>query len=1111
MKTIHFRKFKVIPIMIAIVGLLMAWPATAQRNRGNAPATVSKDEIKSGDVSGLKFRSIGPAFTSGRIADFAVNPANHSEYYVATASGHVWKTENNGTTFDPVFDRQKSYSIGVVTMDPNNHNVVWVGTGENNHQRVLGYGDGVYKTLDGGRSWKQMGLKDSRQIGGIVINPENSDIVFVAAEGSVWGPGGDRGLYKTTDGGESWKKVLEISENTGVNNIIMDPRDPNLLYATSEQRRRHVFTKIGGGPESAIYKSTDGGENWRKLTSGLPRGDVGGMGIALSPANPDVIYAIIEAEGTSGGFFRSENRGESWSKMSSYTSSGQYYNEIFCDPIDVDKVYSTETRTKVTLDGGRTWNNVSNNGGRHVDDHAMWIDPADTKHFMIGGDGGVYETFDDANTWIFKSNLPVTQFYRVATDDTYPFYWVYGGTQDNNSFGGPSQNTSRQGVTQDEWVVTQGGDGFWQAVEPGNPDIVYSESQYGNIGRFDKKSGESIDVRPAPKAGEETYKWNWNTPFFISSHSPTRLYMTANKVFRSDDRGSTWKVISDDITSKTDRNTWPVMDHYWSIDAVVKDVSTSLYGMGVSLAESEVQEDLIYVGTDDGVISVSEQDGNGWFQIRNFPGVPEYTYVSDIMPSKFDANVVFATFDNIKRDDFKPYVLKSTDKGRTWKSIASNLPEDETVHTIEQDYVNPDLLFVGTEFSCYFSVNGGESWTKLASGLPSIPVKDIKIQKRENDLVLATFGRGFYILDDFTPLRELSTDLLKKDAHIFPIKDALMYMQTSNKNVGQGSNVYVAENPDYGATFTYYLKEVPQTLKQIRSEKESKLFKDKKPIPMPTMDELRAEENEIPAYLVFTIRDKDGNIVRTINQRPGKGINRLNWDLRYAAFSAIRLSGDKFTPVSAGGGRSRYFGGIGIPAMPGKYTVSIDMVAKGEVNKLAGDVEFTVKKLDNTTLKGNQGELMAFQHEVSKLSNVANGTESIANELMTRVQYVKQAVNNIPEIPYELMVKASALEKELDDILWRFNGQQPKASQEENWPAPPSINEYLGVAAYGTFRSTSGPTETMKEQMKLAEEALKPVYDRIKTMLEVDIVKLEAELNKYNVPFIPGRLPEWGK
>ena len=866
------------------------------------------DTIKSSVVSGLKFRSIGPAFTSGRIADFAVNPDNPSEYYVAVASGNVWKTTNNGTTFKPVFDNYGSYSIGCVAMDPNNPNVVWVGTGENNHQRALGYGDGVYKSVDGGKSFKNMGLKDSRQIGMIAIDPRDSDVVFVAAEGSVWGPGGDRGLYKTTDGGKNWKKVLEISENTGVNNVIMDPRDPDVMYATSEQRRRHVFTKIGGGPESGIWKSTDGGENWRELKKGLPGGDVGGIGIAISPVKPDYIYAIIEAAGESGGFFRSTDRGESWSKRSSHHASGQYYNEIYCDPKDVDKVYSMETVSKVTLDGGKSWERIGLSN-RHVDDHALWINPEDTEHFMIGGDGGVYETFDGGKNYFHKSNLPVTQFYRVNVDNTEPFYWVYGGTQDNSSLGGPSQNLTRQGVTSGEWIVTLGGDGFWQAIDPENPDIVYSEYQYGNVYRYDKKSGEGLKIKPRPRKGEKTYKWNWNTPFIISPHSNTRLYMAANKVFRSDDRGNSWEVISDDITTQTDRNTWPVMGKYWSIDAVAKDVSTSLWGTSVSIAESPVKEDLLYVGTDDGVIAITEDAGENWRKKMTFPDVPEYTYVSDILPDRFDENVVYASFDNRKRDDFKPYILKSTDKGQSWESIAGNLPENGTVHTIVQDFKNKDLLFVGTEFGVFFSIDGGKIWTQMKSGIPTIAVRDIAIQERESDLVLATFGRGFYILDDYSPLRELSPELLEKEAYIFPVKDALMFIQQRGK-YGQGADFYTADNPEFGATFTYYVKEKPKTLKQIRQKKEKELIKEKKPVPMPSTEALRAEESEIKPHLIFVITDVDGKEVRRITTSSKTGINRINWDLRYSGTGPVSVSNDKYNPTKDAGGS--------LLAMPGK-------------------------------------------------------------------------------------------------------------------------------------------------------------------------------------------------
>ncbi len=1063
---------------------------------------IEKDTIKSGIVSGLKFRSIGPAFASGRIADFAVNPDNPSEYYVAVACGHIWKTKNSGVTWEPVFDNYGAYSMGCLAMDPNNHNVIWAGTGENNHQRALGYGDGIYKTEDGGKSWKNMGLKESRQIGKILIDPRNSDIVYVAAEGSVWGPGGDRGLYKTTDRGENWEKILEISENTGINSMVMDPRNPDVIYASSEQRRRHVHTKIGGGPETAIYKTTDSGENWKKLKSGLPTADMGGIGLAISPVNPDVVYAIIEAAEDKGGFFRSTDRGASWKKMSSHHSSGQYYNEIYCDPKDVDKIYSVETFSKYTEDGGKTWKNIGNNK-RHVDDHALWIDPDDTKHFLIGGDGGVYETFDQGKNYLFKSNLPVTQFYRVAVDDSEPFYWVYGGTQDNSSMGGPSRNTRASGVISDDWIITLGGDGFWQAIDPENPDIVYSEYQYGNIYRYDKKSGEAINIKPQPPKGENTYKWNWNTPFILSPHSNTRLYMVANKVFRSDDRGNTWKVISDDITARIDRNKWPVMGRYWGVDAVVKDISTSLYGMAVSISESPIQEDLLYVGTDDGLIQVTEDAGKNWRKIDKFPGVPEYTYVSDIFTSKFDSAVVFAAFDNRKRDDFKPYLLKSKDRGKTWESIAGNLPENGTVHAILQDHVNPELLFAGTEFGVFFSNDGGETWTQLKSGIPTIAVRDMAIQERENDLVLATFGRGFYILDDYSPLRELNQKIIDTTAFIFPVKDALMYIQKRGK-YAQGSTYFIAKNPAFGATFTYYLKETPKTLKQQRKEKEKELIKDKKPIPIPTMEKLRTEKNEVKPYLIFTITDEQGNIIRKITKSPGKGISRITWNLRYQGMNPVNIKNGKFNPLSSGGN--------GMYVMPGKYFVSLSQNVNGKITELAGPVEFNAVVLNNTTLPADdRAALVAFQNKLAEMSRVVQGANRLANDLMEKTQYIKQAISRTPSASLDMMGKANKIESQLEKIIWTFKGQTPKASREENRPAPPSINERLNLIVWAQWRSTSAPTQTMIEGYKIIIEEFEPVYQNLKNIMEVDLNILEKELDAAGVPWTPGRLPEWKK
>lgn len=1085
-------------LFLSLAVMLSANNLMAQKADSKKDTKKDESVIKSDLVSGLKFRNIGPAFTSGRIADFAVNPNNPYEYYVAVASGHVWKTVNNGLTFEPIFDNYGTYSIGCLAMDPTNSNVIWIGTGENNHQRALGYGNGVYKSVDGGKSWKNLGLKESRQIGMIAIDPRNSDVVYVAAEGSAWGSGGERGLYKTTDGGTTWNKVLNISEHTGVNNVILDPRNPDVLYATSEQRRRHVHTKIGGGPESAIYKSTDAGKTWRKLESGLPKEDMGGIGIAISPVNPDVVYAIIEAANDAGGFFRSTDRGESWKKMSDYSSSGQYYNEIYCDPVNVDKVFSVETVTQVTYDAGKTWQRVGLNK-RHVDDHALWINPQNTDNFIIGGDGGIYITYDNGNNYMHVQNLPVTQFYRVAVDNDVPFYNVYGGTQDNNSFGGPSQNISSDGVTKGEWVVTIGGDGFWTRVDPLDPNIVYSEYQYGNIYRYDKKSTETVFIKPMPGKGELTYKWNWNTPFIISHHKNTRLYMAANVVFKSEDRGNTWEVISGDLTANIDRNTWPVMGKYWSIDAVAKDVSTSLYGMVISLDESPVKEGLIYAGTDDGVLSITEDGGKNWTKISTFPGIPANTYISDIYASRFDENVVYVSFDNILRDDFKPYLLKSTDKGKTWKAITKGFAENGTIHTIEQDFIDKDLLFAGTEFGVYFSYNGGDEWIQLKSGVPAVAVKDLAIQQRESDLVIATFGRGFYILDNYSPLRGVKPSLIEKEAFMFPIKDALMYIQASNK-YGQGATEYLAANPAYGATFTYYLKDVPKTQKDMRQEKESELFKEGKPIPQPTWKELEEEAKEIAPYLVFTISDEQGNVIRKITKSPSKGINRFSWDLTYANTFPMRIKDKKFDPLKEERGSWM--------VMPGNYKVALSLVAKGEMKELIPPQDFKAVPLNNTTLPApDRKEMVDFQRKVADFTRVMAGTVEFNKELIDKVNIIKQAILTTPAASPELIKEAEKVQKELENVLFIFEGLQAKASDEEIPPQAVPLTQRLYYIIEAQINSTSAITSSSKKSLEILNEEFPPLLKKLEEIATKDIKNLELKLDQAKAPWTPGRIP----
>lgn len=1053
------------------------------------------DHLKSSTFSGLKWRNLGPARTAGRISDFAVNPNNIDEYYVAVSSGHLWKTTNRGITWSAIADTLP-YSLGVVKLDPNNPNVVWVGTGENNHQRALGYGDGVYKSTDGGESFARMGLKESRQIGGIVIDPRNSDVVYVAAEGSVWGPGGDRGLYKTEDGGKTWNKVLEISEHTGVNNIIMDPRDPDVLYATSEQRRRHAFTKIGGGPETAVYKSTDAGQTWNKIMSGLPGVHLGGMGIDISPVDPDIIYLSVEAAEGKGGFFRSTNRGASWQKMSDTHSSGQYFNEIFADPNFVDRVYLMDVVSKYTEDGGKTWKNLPFKD-RHVDDHAFWINPDNSNHLLVGGDGGVYESYDMGANWDFLPNMPITQFYRVAVDNAEPFYNVYGGTQDNATLGGPSQTLSEDGITNADWIVTVFGDGFVTQIDPENPDIVYSEWQYGNIVRYDKKNGEILLIRPEPPKGQKMYKWYWDTPFIISPHSNTRLYIGAERVLRSDDRGLSWKEISGDLTTQTDRNSFKVMDKYWSTDAVSKDVSISQWGLIISLDESRLQENLVYVGTDDGLIQHTE-DLSTWIKSENFPGVPQYTPVHDVVPSRHDVNVVYAVFNNHKRDDMKPYVLKSNDKGKSWTSIASNLPSNGPVSCLVEDPVNPNLLFVGTEWGVYFTIDGGQKWVQLKNGMPKVKVPDLVIQERENDLVAATFGRGFYIIDNYSPLRDLTPDLLEKESHLFPVKDAKIF-RTFMGRYGQGATYYRAPNPEFGAIFTYYLKEVPTTLKSERKKKETELFKEGKPIPQPTYEELKAEEDEIPPYLIFTITDETGMVIKKINSAASAGLNRVAWDLQLPSYNPITASDNKFDATKKSSG-SLY-------AIPGNYIVSISMIYRGEEKPIGEPTKFKVNLLDTHTISvAKTDEKIRFEQNALELARKVVGAREQAEELKKKVQTLLQTANETPSASHEFMKKLFSINEKIEAVLFKFTGQPAKASSEEIPPAILPLNWRLNDMTSPSLYTHADITKNQAVAYDVLETELPEIINSLREIMNVDIVDAEEELNKLNAPWTPGRV-----
>ncbi|MBU0560732.1 MAG: glycosyl hydrolase [Bacteroidetes bacterium] len=1077
---------KKIFLFLLVICLSISISASEEKDEKN------KEKMSSETFSGLKFREIGPALTSGRISDFAVNPNNYNEYYVAVASGGVWKTTNRGVTFTPIFDSQASYSIGCITIDPNNEFVVWVGSGENNSQRSVAWGDGVYKSEDGGKNWKNMGLKKSEHIGKILIDPRNSNVVYVASQGPLWGPGGDRGLYKSTDSGENWEKVLEISENTGVTDIAFDPRNPDEIYAASYQRRRHVFTLINGGPESAIYKSVDAGKNWNKLKTGLPSEDVGRIGLAVSPANPDLVYAIIEAEDEKGGFFISTNRGAAWDKQNKYIpSSPQYYTEIIADPKNEHRVYSMDTYTVVTEDRGKNWNRLSLKN-RHVDDHALWINPNNTDHLLLGGDGGIYESFDRGDNWDYKANFPVTQFYRVSVDNSLPFYFVYGGTQDNNSLGGPSRTLKSDGIHNSDWFVTNGGDGFESAIDPLNPDIVYAQSQYGWIVRYDKKSGEAISIKPQEREGEDAYRWNWDSPLIISPHLNTRLYFAANKLFKSEDRGNTWEVISGDLSRQIDRNKLKVMGKVWSADAVSKNASTSIYGNIVSLAESPLKEGLIYVGTDDGLIQVTEDGGKNWRKIDKVPVVPETTYVSCLLADKFDSNTVYAAFDNHKDADFKPYILKSTNRGKNWKSISGNIPENFTVYSLVQDHVKPELLFAGTEFGVFFSPNSGEKWIQLKGGIPTISIRDIDIQQRENDLVLASFGRGFFILDDYSALRSVSEESLNLDGNLFEVKDALMYMEIGGR-YGQGDNFYKTPNPPVGATFTYYLKEAPKSKKDLRKEKEKELEKENKDIPYPSFEDLRTEDNERGAYLLFNIKDESGQTVRKLLSAAKKGINRITWDLRYASSDPIK-SVDEKNKLSTGKGSTL--------ALPGKYSVSMSLYDGENIKPLSGEVEFNAVTLNNTTLPaGDRKELVEFQSKLRELSRQISASVTTAKELLSNLDVMKQAIYRTANMLNDDLITVDKIEITAKDILVKLEGDESISKRDA--PQPPSISERIDQAISTQWKSTSSPTSAQRENYRIAEKEFKPVNEKLEKLIRELVLPLQEKLNAAKSPWIP--------
>lgn len=1046
--------------------------------------------------SGLKMRNIGPAFTSGRIADIAIHPENDNLWYIAVGSGGVWKTDNAGVTWESIFDGQDSYSIGCVTIDPNNPNIVWVGTGENVGGRHVGFGDGIYRSPDGGRTWKNMGLKTSEHLSKIIVHPENSDIVWVAAQGPLWSKGGERGLYKTTDGGKSWTKTLGDEEWTGVTDIAIDPRDPDVLYAATWQRHRTVAAFMGGGPESGIYRSTDGGERWEALSTGLPKGNMGKIGLAISPQEPDVIYAAIELNRTTGGLYRSTDRGASWEKRSSAVSGAtgpHYYQELYASPHQAGRLYLMDNRIQVSDDGGKTFSRLTERG-KHSDNHAIAFRVDDPDYLLIGTDGGLYESFDLAENWRFIDNMPITQYYKVAVDDAVPFYHVYGGTQDNGSHGGPSRTDTEHGIRNADWYKTLGADGHQSATEPGNPNIMYAETQQGGLHRVDRITGEQVYIQPQPDAGEEAERFNWDAPILVSPHKPGRLYFASYRVWKSEDRGDSWTAISGDLTRDQERVRMPIMGQTWGWDAAWDMKAMSNYNTITSLAESPLQEGLIYAGTDDGLVQVTEDGGSTWrkIEVGRMPGVPETAFVNDIKADLHDVNTVYVALDNHKYGDFKPYLIKSTDRGKTWKSISNNLPDRHLVWRTVQDHMDPDLLFAATEFGIFFTLDGGDQWMKLNTGGPTIAFRGITIQRRENDLVGASFGRGFFILDDYSVLREVSEEKLAQEGALFPIRKALWYVPRSVVS-SQGAGKYAADNPPFGAVFTYHLKESVTTLKSEREKTARAAAKDGKDVTFPDWEDLAAERRQEAPKIWLTVKDSDGKVVRKIEGATSKGIHRTAWDLTYPSRRAVSMDGRPESPW-----RSR-----GLMAVPGKYTVTLSKQVDGEVTVLAGPEAFEVVPLRDGALDGSSpAELTAFREQLEMLQMEVSAASNIMEESMNKVKAMQTALERTAVEPGELDAQLHSLKQKLFDLQEVLYGNPAKEEIGES--NPPTVQSRLSVAGRG-MRTTYGLTPTHVKSMEIAREQLKGIKSELETIHTQEIPRMESGLKAAGAPWIEGQ------
>jgi photosystem II stability/assembly factor-like uncharacterized protein len=916
----------------------------------------------------------------------------------------------------------------------------------------------VFKSADGGKSWTNMGLRQSRAIARILVDPVDSDVVYVAALGSLWGAGGDRGVFKTTDGGVTWTNVLKTDADTGATELVMDPGNNKVLYAATYQRRRATWGMNGGGPGSAIWKSSDAGRNWTKLSSGIPTGHLGRIGLDVYRRDPNVVYARIEHE-REGGVYRSDDGGASWRKMSSTNPRPMYFSQIRVDPSNDARVYVLGVQLHVSDDGGKTFRD---DGARyiHVDFHAMWIDPKDSNRVLLGGDGGVGISYDKSKTWVYLNNMPLAQYYHVSFGPSTPGapYTVCGGLQDNNTWCGPSAVRNKDGIGNDEWFIIGGGDGFVGLVDPNDPAVLYAESQDGRMNRVDRKTNERKSIRPEPVAGQPAYRWNWDTPMALSPHDSSVVFVAANKLFRSSDRGHSWQEVSPDLTRAVDRDERELMGVKGKDVKLARNDGVGAYGTVVTFSESPRKPGLYYTGSDDGVVSVSRDAGKSWARVSaRVPGLPEETYVSEVVPSRHDEGTVYATFDGHRSNDFGTYVYQSRDFGSSWRSIAADLPKGEVVRTLTEDLKSPDVLYLGTETGLFVSTDAGKSWSRVRANLPTVPVYEIALHPTENDMILGTHGRSLWVLDDLSPFQQ-HAKAASEEAFLFPPERAVIRNPSSERmREFEGDRKFLGKNPPAGAAVTYRLKSDAKELKLV-------------------------------------VKDATGRIARELSGDATKearaaGLNTLVWDLRLQPLPPTR------GPQGGGGGGGGFGAGgnNGPIVLPGAYSLALSVDGRDVATtslQVAGDPEIAISDADR---KQHFDTLVAL-HEMHRQANDAfNAVFTMNEQLNTAKERVKA-----PGVNDELKKAVDEFDKELAKVKPLLGvGQQPGGGFDPV-AAQRNVRQRIGQLKGGVMGSTSRPTEVQLRQTSEQRQALLALVGDVNAVIG-KAQKLHQELASANL------------